>query len=169
MRLFFLSLLFLPLVSIGQKIKESEIDKFTKQRRIETSSELLRNAITETVGVYYRSVDKTCFLNLTALNWSVGVVGDGEKLVFLLDNDSTVTAKSTGVQSYEISRYGNYYKHQYQLSKEDVYQLANHSLKSIRRYTSTGYTDLDIKDRKKEALQDLSKVFLEEYNKYNTM
>lgn len=154
---------------MSQKIKESEVDKFTKQRRIQTSSQLLYNGIFDNVGVCYRSVSETCFLTLTGVNWSVGVIGEGDELIFLLDNDSTVTAKSTGIQSYEVSKYGKYYTHQYKLSKEDVDQLANHQLKSIRRYTSTGFTDLDIKDRKKEALQDLSKVFLEEYNKYNTM
>jgi len=165
MKTLLLAMVLIPCMSIGQKIKKSEIDKFTKQKRVETSKEFLRDGLTNNAGVWIRSVDTACFINLTGMNWAVGVVGPDDQAVFLLDNDETVTARSTEIQSYSISKYGNYYDHQYRISKQDLEKLAAHELKSVRRYTSKGYTDLDIKDRKKEALKELSALFLAELNK----
>jgi hypothetical protein len=104
-------------------------------------------------------------MNLTAVNWGVGVVGQNDKLIFLLDNEETVTVVSTEIQSYTNSKYGSYYDHQYRIVKDDIAKLADHDLKSIRRYTSKGYADLDIKEKKQQELKNLSKVFLDELNK----
>lgn len=165
MKHFLLAAFIFPLIANCQKIKKSEVDKFTKMKRIETSQEFLRNGILETVGVSYRAADTACFINLNAVNWAVGVIGSGDKLLFLLDSDETISATSPEIQSTTYSRQGSYYSHQYRINKQDVEKLASHNLKSIRRYTSTGYIDLDIKEKKQEGLKELSTVFLEELNK----
>lgn len=165
MRLFFISLLLLPLFSIGQKIKEVEIDKFTQERRVKTSEQFVKEGMFDRVGFWYRSVGKTYFINQEASGWGVGVVGDGEKLIFLLDDNQTISVLSTGIQDYTINKYGNYYSHQYSISKDDIEKLANHNLKSIRKYTVKGYSDLDVKDKRQDELKNLSGVFLAELNK----
>lgn len=166
MKKLLLVLISLPVMAFSQKIKKSEVDKFTKQKRIETSSELIRSGFTDVVAVSLRAVDTTCFINLLVTNWSIGVIGSDSPIMFLLDNGETVTAMSTGIQSYKISNASTKsFDHQYKISKEGLEKLAAHKLKSIRRYTTENYSDLDIKERMQDRLKDLSAVFLEELNK----
>src|SRR5258705_13426983 len=130
MKPFFL-LLLLPIFSYSQKIRVNEIDKFTKQRRIETTVAVAKMAIGCNVGFYYRSVDTTLFINVTGSGCAVGVIGTDDPFIFLLDNDSTVTVYSKGIQDYKIS-YDNtlgtskYYTHEYYIKKSDIEKLAVH-------------------------------------------
>lgn len=148
--------------TFSQKITQDEIDKFTKQRRIETSSEKFKNHIGGAVGAYIRSVDSTCFIVLKGFGSYADVIGTDDRLIFLLDNDETVSAYSTTIQSYEIG-YGKSpksFSHQYRIDKAGIEELSQHNLKSIRRYGSSGYMDIDISEKKNDEFKKVAALFL---------
>src|SRR5882672_9785138 len=87
--------------SHSQKIKKDEVDKFTKQRRIETSISYVRQSLGCVLGFSYRSVDSTCFINVHGSGCATGVIGKDDKFILLLKDSSVIEITSTGVQDYE--------------------------------------------------------------------
>jgi hypothetical protein len=152
--------LLLSIPGFSQTIKQDEIDKFTKQRRVETSSILLKGGLSCGLHTHLRSVDSTYFLIIGGYGCAVGVVSSQDPTIILLENDVTVNISPTGVQSYEIGDYNNSYRHQYSISLDNLKTLANHKLKSVRRYTSKGYSDIDIPEKNSSELMKLCALFL---------
>lgn len=160
-----LFLCFLPLISFSQKIKSNEIDKFTKQKRIETSIETVKQAWGCGLGFWYRSVDTTYFLNIVGYTCGEKVIGSGDEVILLLSDSSTVKAISPKVQLPNEGRrtVSTNYSHQYLITKEAIEKLAKYNLESIRIYSAEVYEDAEIP--KKDKLKELSKVFLAEISK----
>ena len=153
----------LPTICFAQKIKVNEIDKFTHKRRIETSQQVLKNGSLEELSVSYRSVDTTYFLKLFGRSWAVGFIGPPrDQLVFLLDNDETVSVPPIGAGN---KRSDGYYEHEYSITKSQIQLLSEHKLKNIRRTGDNKYADMDVKDRNQDVVQELSKLFIDEINK----
>ena len=121
------------------------------------------------LGFTIRSVDKNIFINVLGLSCAVGVIGDKEKCLLLLNNDTAVTVYSTGIQSYDTrpSQYGSSqsYNHQYSITLEDLNTLANSELTTVRRYYNNNYSDIEVPSKANKKLQKLVKVFLEEFLK----
>jgi len=155
----------LPIFVYSQKIRQDEIDKFTKQRRVETSYCSLKEGLGCGLYVYLRSVDTTYFLNIGGHGCAVGIIGTNDHAMFLLENDSTVYVHSTGVQSYDSGEYGKSYRHQYYITLDGLRLLANNKLKSVRRYYAENYADIDIPDKKSDALMKQCALFLTTLNK----
>jgi hypothetical protein len=165
MKLYFGFLLMIAITANSQKITQSQIDKFTKQRRIETGYVALRGGLGTGIGAKIRSVDTSAFIILVGHGRGTGVIGLGDPAIILLDNDSTVIVTSTGVQTYDIGDYENSYQHQYRISLEGIEKLKGNDVKSIRRYITDEYSDLDIPKNNAGKLRKLAEVFLREYNK----
>jgi hypothetical protein len=160
MKLFLLLLLF-PAIAFSQKLKVNEIDKFTKQRRLETERVWLKNRSGDGVAVSFRSADTTCFITFYGYGRAAGVIGDGDKMIMLLDNDSTVTVYSTGIQTYDIRVGGtSTYNHQYSIEKDDLNKLSTHNVKSLRKYLSDGYVDIDIPEKHQDEIKELAILFI---------
>jgi hypothetical protein len=149
----------------AQKIKKSEVDKFTKQKRIETTDVSLKAGLYESMITHIRSVDSTCFMIFAGTGNEAQVIGDDDKLIMLLDNDSTITALSTGIQDYNIYTNHRTYSHQYEIALDDIETISSHDVKSIRKYTAKGYVDFDVPEKKKAELKQLCLVFLAELRK----
>jgi hypothetical protein len=160
MTTFYILLFFVPPSLFSQTIKQDEIDKFTKQRRVETSNTLLKGGLSCGLYTYFRSVDSSYYLTIGGYGCAVGVVGTNDQATFLLDNSITVSVFPTGVQSYEIGDYNKSYRHQYSITLDNIKMLANHKLKSVRRYTSKGYSDIDIPNKNSSELMKLCTLFL---------
>lgn len=161
------ALSFPSIASYGQRIEKSEIDKFTKQRRIETTLVNLKNTLFEGLWIYVRSVDSSIFFILGGRGNAADVIGSEDKAIFLLDNDSTVTIKPTGIQSYDIGlgTAPNSYKHQYYISSSQLTILSRHNVKSIRKYGAGGYVDIDIPSKHQDEIRNTAVICLNEYQK----
>ena len=157
-----LILLLIPSIAFCQKIKVNEVDKFIKQRRIETTSSVLKNGSNIGLSITLKAVGSNYFVLLTGHGTGAGTVGEDDQVIFLLDNDSTVTVQSIGIQSYEIIKEQNTYRHQYKISLPGLEALSKHKLKSLRKYDFKGYTNFDILSKKQDELKNLSTVFLKE-------
>jgi hypothetical protein len=152
--------LLLPLFGYAQKLKVNEVDKFTKQKRLETSNATLKAKLAEGIGVSFRCVDSSLYVVLAGYGPGTGVVGEDDKAIFLLDDETTVTVYSTGLQSYTINKYQNVYNHQYRLTIADLQTLSKKNLKSIRKYTSKGYADIDIPEKNSDEVSKIAALIL---------
>lgn len=153
----------LPAFVIAQKIKVSEKDKFLKKYRIETGSTFVKDGMGGSMRMGFRSVDSTIFLHVSGTNVAAGVIGAKDQIIFLMENDSTITCTSTGLQDYRVGQYGKSYEHEYYITTSDVKTLQELKVKSIRVYFSSGYEDVDIREGKADKLKGEAGVFFAEY------
>lgn len=151
----------------AQRIKVDEIDKFTKYRRLETSVSWVKRSITCGIGFYFRSNDDYIVLSVKGYTCGANVIGKGDELQFLLDNDETVIVKSVCIQGYEISygSGGNAYYHDYEIKLSDLKQLADHKVKSFRKFAGNKYEDFNLSRGNQTDIADNAKVFLKAYEK----
>jgi hypothetical protein len=164
-KIFIVVSILLSLHGFSQKIIQSEIDKFTKQKRIKTSDEWLKNRLVEGIAVYIRSVDTTAFINLNGYGPGADVIGSSDPAIFLLNNDSTVEVFPTGIQSYDIGSTYKTYSHQYYISISQIETLSRFDVKSVRKYGSDHYVDIEIPEKHQDQIKKLSLLFLAEYRK----
>ncbi len=161
-RIFFL-LLFLPFISQAQKIKVNEFDKFIKQRRVESFPLTVKEDPKINMSISFGAVGSSCYVQLSGSGLGTNIVSEDDRVIFLLDNDSTITAKSTGLQSYDISKTPNTYKHDYILSFSDLEQLSKHSVQALRKYHHVkDFDDIYIPKENCEKIKKLSALFLDE-------
>jgi hypothetical protein len=146
----------------AQKIKTSEYDKFLKVYRIQTSYATLKMGLMKALSATLRSVDTTIFI--TIYGSGNYVVGEGTPLIFLFQDDATLSVKSKGIQASRISEYTNFafeyyiYEHQVKLLKEKM-------IKGVRLYDTNSYKDYDIDRDYADNMQKLASVFLKEFEK----
>lgn len=145
--------------AVAQKVVKNEIDAFSKEKRVETNYVKIGSGFTWILQANCRSVADKYFFNLNGKEWGVGTIGENDQLLFLLQNDSTIAITPTGIQSYEIAQGGNYYTHQYYLTKSDIETLSTVKVKKMRKYYSSKYDDVDIKDKNSDNLMHLFAVF----------
>jgi hypothetical protein len=179
-----LALLIGSFKSYSQNIIENETDKLTKQHMVRTDSLLLKGGFSTNIFIEFRAVDTTCFLIVSGNGKGADLIADKEEIIFFLDNDSTVSAYSTGIQYYkesgvssnssshqyhstDIQDYhiesgdpGNSYRHQYLISINAIKALSHSKLRLIRKYGSKHYNDFDIRAKNSKRLSNLCKIFL---------
>lgn len=163
MKVIILLLLF-PVNVYSQKIK-TEIDKFTNEKRIETGWSSIRPTLSAPLSIKIRSVGKeSVFITLAGANYGANVIGNDATAMFLLDDKTTITITSTGIQDYEIGEYGKSYQHQYRITVSDLKLLSVHIITSIRKSDSETYHDFDIEKKNGEKFRQLVIKFLKEFN-----
>ncbi len=164
MRIIFL-LLLLPMAAFTQVVKINEYDKFIRQRRIELEPLPILATTTANVSLTYHCIGSTFYVILSGYGWGVSTISADDRLIFLLSNDSTVTARSTGLQSYEINGIHNTFKHQYFISLPDIEALSKYSVVAIRKYYMQDFADMKVSGQYADNVQKLSSTFLQELRK----
>lgn len=163
-KVLFFIIMSLPIIVNAQKIKESEFDKFVKSYRIETSKSTLKMGLSKGLSVSYRSVGSAIFLNLSGYNFVTTGVNTDDQAIFLLDNDSTITVLSKDLQFAKPFKYGQSFDFEYRISDQNTTSLASANIIGIRFYASGGYTDVSIDSKESKKINELTAVFLKEYN-----
>lgn len=151
--------------SIAQKVT-SEIDKFTKSKRVSTDYTYIVNGLAQVLSLKLRSVDTSYFLTLRG-NVGLGIVGTHDAVTFLFDDSTTTKIYPTSIQSYETDFEHpslSFYTHQYNISKDQVEKISKSKIVSLRREYNDHYKDVDIKERLGKKLEQLSINFLQELN-----
>ena len=109
---------------------------------------------------------KTLFLNLTGTATQSSLIGTGDKLIFLADNDTTVDAISPEIQQSKYVSDGVYtLDFSYSLTLEQLKEFCRYNFKSFRIYTTEGYLEKGIKPD--NEFRNLANTFLKEYLKHN--
>lgn len=162
-------LLLLPLVTPGQKIRINEFDKFIKQQRIESHPLALANASHMKMSVCLSAVGPKLYVQLIGAGVGANRLEPQDQVIFLLDNDSTITVQSKGYQSFNIGTTTSTYKHHYILSYANLMRLSQFNLVALRKYHSEEYDDVDVPQEVSEKFKQLCVVFIDELSKSNLL
>ncbi len=165
MKCLLLVLCFLPFAAEAQMLKQNESDMQSNKKQIETYPVILKSASDIKMDVSLRAAGPTFFLQLTGSGIGANTVQMNDETIFLLDNDSTVTIRSTTVQGYDFSQMIKTYKHEYSISQEDLEVLSRHNLQALRKYSAKGFDDIYLDGKNAEEFKTLCGVFLQELNK----
>lgn len=154
-------IVFCSINSFGQKI-ETEIDPFTKERRVRTDYVMLVSTMSKSLFFSFRSHGDAVFL--VASGDGSHVIGSTDRMQVLLSDDSIVNLTHTGAQSYKVSIYAQWH-HQYHISEVDLERMTKNSIVSVRKYISDIYTDYtSIKPKNAAKVRDLAIKFTTTYN-----
>ncbi|RYE23079.1 MAG: TonB family protein [Sphingobacteriales bacterium] len=167
MKRFLFCAFFLPLICGAQKLKSNAFDNDSKQWRAESFSTALKATPEIKMTMSLRSVDTSFFMVLTGSGVGTSTVDVGTEVVFYLENDSTVTARSTSIQSIDYGTLAPVYRHEYMIYKNDLERLSRHNIKSVRKYSVGGFDEVLIEKKNAGNARQLSQLFLNELVKAN--
>ena len=164
---FLVVLICVPVFSYAQKIEKMEIDKFTKQEVIETTIEKLisdyvpcqKGAGAGTIcGIKFQIRRCGGVYSMPAILRTERIVKyeDGDGIVLLLDNDETITLKS----SYTgVSKLNHDFSTCFTLTDDDVEQLKTHKVLSVRIKYMGNHEDFDLKKNKQDLIMKSLHIF----------
>jgi len=109
--------------------------------------------------------DTSFFLQLMGSGIGTNTIDTDSKVIFLLDNDSAVTAKSSAIQSIDYGNLVPTYRHEYMVSFEGLEALSRHNLKTLRKYSIGGVDDIAIEKQNAAKIRELSNFFIGELKK----
>ena len=159
-----------PFFSIAQKVKVNEYDRFTKQRRIELDPVRIYSADKSAVNLSYNSFGSMLYLQMNGVGWGASAVDEGQKLIFLFSNDSTVAVSSTAVQTAEVNAtYQLAYNHSYHARMSDVRLLSEYDVVGIRKYGLGDHVDIKLSKENAQKIKALSRLFLTELKSANIL
>lgn len=169
--LFFIVTLLISCTSIfGQKLKQNEVDKFTKKTIKTTSWETLigGGGMTSLMTNFrIKKVDETVWFELKMMmSGKIYSIREKDQIIFLFEDnstvtlynhESTVTCKGCGAPGFVGS--DGYGTHTYYLlSADDIAALKKNKIVGIRIYNSDSYVERDAKNVSKVLLKCFSLV-----------
>ena len=144
-----------------------EGDSALNQRKIELSTLKLVSTSGTKMNLSLGAIGSTSYLRLSGSGTGANIVNIGDKVIFRLDNDSTVTLQSSMLQTYDVEGITSVYNHSYNLSLADLAKLSRHNLKRIRKYHAEEFDDITIPNQNGRQVKKYSSFLLEELNKMN--
>ncbi|MBD0351210.1 MAG: hypothetical protein ICV65_08660 [Flavisolibacter sp.] len=130
---------------------------------IETPVIVIKETPEVGLSVKYRATGSTLYLFLTGYGQGTFGVDPDDQAIFLLENDHTVTVKPAGPQKTETSAENKTtYNLRYQIGLNDLSAFSKYNIKSVRIYTSKGFTDIDISGSYQQRFKELSMSFLKQ-------
>lgn len=152
-----------PFLGSAQQVKVNEYDRFTKQRRVESEPLRIYNAGKANVSVAYRAAGPVLYLQMNGVGWGASAIDEGQQMIFLFANDSTVSVKSTEVQTSEMNAsFQPSFKHSYFIKMPDLKFLSENEVVGIRKYGLGNHFDLKVTKENAAKLKKLTSLFLEE-------
>lgn len=145
--------------SFAQKIKKSEVDKFTKTKLVETSLETLYSVNFMGTGLIYRfefcirKSGDSYVMPANILMKEIEKYDENSGVTFLLDNDDTVVLKTnyTGIGGEKFAM-GYYFDTSFSISDADVQKLREHKITNVRVSYLGGHYDRELKSKKQELV-----------------
>ena len=145
--------------SYAQKIKKSEVDKFTKTKLVETSMESLYSVNFMASGFIYkfdfciRKSGDSYVMPANILLKTIEKYDENSGVTFLLDNDETVVLKTnfTGIGGKEFGN-GYFFETSFNISDADVQKLREHKIITVRVSYLGGHYDRELKSKKQELV-----------------
>ncbi len=164
----FIFLFFTCLPAQSQKLKQNDYDGAKKQWHIETFPVNLKTASGVKMEAALSSTETApLVLHLSGTGIGANTVIAGDNLIFLLDDESTVTLTSPTVQN--VARGSNAFNQDYVVKPIDLEVLSRHGLQGLRKYSTEGYDDVYVEAENTAKLKEASSLFLEELQKKNVL
>lgn len=159
-----------PMLVWGQKITKLEVDKFTKQTIIETSSEKIADfnkwksllPDPSEVLVSIRNVDGVWRMPASIRLDEVQKYTEDDGITLLLENDLTIilTTLYTGVgaESVGLSNSRHAFDTVFELTDEDVENLRKYKITAVRVNFLGGHKDFECNKSKAEKVMKMIKL-----------
>lgn len=144
------------MVSSGQdcKYKINEVDEFTKSKILETNFEWLSSNL----GCSFKKINEQKAIKLQIESSSVFSISDGSKIMFLTEKDNPITLIFSEYEISKMSSLTNFYIITFiKLTDEDNSRLLSETVNKIRIYTTDGYVDYSVKEKRAKKFQDILK------------
>lgn len=152
-----------PFLSLSQKLKVNEYDRFIKQRLIELEPVRILSSGGANISLAFSAVGPALYANFSGFGWGAFAIDEGQELIVLFANDSTVKIKSTDVQTTEVNAaFQNAYKHSYFVKVPDVKLMSELDIVGIRKYGIGEHVDMNISKDNALKIKKLSALFLRE-------
>jgi TonB family protein len=156
-------LLILPLLTLAQKIKVNEYDKFVKQQRVVSDPIDICSTPKMKLSVCLSAIGSNLYIQLIGAGAGAYRIEPEDQVIFLMDNDSTITVKSKGYQGYELgTTTSSTYKHHYILTYSDLQKLSKNNLAALRKYHSDEYDDVNVPKETSNKFKLLCSLFIVE-------
>lgn len=147
----------------AQTLKLNEIDRFTKERVVQTAPVTLKASATENINLHFSSEANRFYVVLNGYSPTASLVRSDDKALLLLRNDSVVSVQSTGTQAATYAPDKSNYTYQYSITAAGLEQLSQQAVIALRIYELKGHTDYDLSPAKSEELKNTALLF------YNTL
>lgn len=157
----------LPFATLAQKIRMNEFDKFIKQQRVETFPLALTTTSQMKMSVCLSAVGSKLYVQLLGAGVGANRIDLEDRVIFLMDNDSTIIVQSKGYQGFDIGATTSTYKHHYILSYSDLEKLSQYNLAALRKYHSEDYDDVSVSKEVSQQFKQLCSLFIAELSKSN--
>lgn len=152
-----------PFLGFAQKLKINEFDRYTKMRRVEVEPLRIYAQDQANVSLAYSANGPSLYLQLSGAGWGASAIDEGQQLIFLFANDSTVAVNSTEVQTSEMNAsFQPSFKHSYFVRLPDIKFMSENEVVGIRKYGLGDHFDLKVTKDNALKIQKLSSLFLEE-------
>lgn len=155
-------LLLLPIITLAQKIRINEYDKFIKQQRVESHPLSITNSPDTKLSVCFSAEGSNLYVQLIGAGTGAHRIDPEDAVIFLMDNDSTITVKSRGPQGFDIGATASTYKHHYILTYADLKKLSQNNLAALRKYHSLEYDDVSVPKEVSAKFKTLCALFIVE-------
>jgi TonB family protein len=169
MKYIFILLFSLPFAVTAQNVKLKAYDASSKKWRAESFPVSLKAVPEVKMDAALRLADTAFYLRLMGTGVGTNTIDVGSQVVFVLENDSTVVATSTSVQSIDYGQLIPVYRHEYAISLTDLERLGRHNLKSLRKYSAGGHDDVIIEKKNAAKMKQLTNLFIAELKKENAL
>jgi hypothetical protein len=167
-RILLIALAMISISASAQRISRDEFDRFTKNRVIETSYTTMYKKMTlisteHGINLALRKYGESYVLLADIKNINPIKFVEGNGIIFLLDNDSTIELKGNykGIATKsEIGSAVNAYSFttSFDLNRDEVNTLRTHKIVGIRTSYAAGIFDGNIKKQNQSNLQLLFKM-----------
>jgi len=159
----------------AQKIKKREVDKFTKNKVVKTSWETINADLKFTCSIRGTKINESYYLDFKIMMGMGGVfaVPDGESIMLLLENEEVIkihnpehTISSVGAGATGMMGSGSDGVFlSCKVAQEQLESIAKSNITKVRIYTTDGYVEANINNRKaKKANKVIDLIIAESHN-----
>jgi TonB family protein len=152
----------LPFMLSAQSPQQTKLTEAGNKTLIESGTVNLKTGADAKMDASLRTADTLLLLTLSGSGVGTATIDASDEVVFVLDNDSSVTVKSTGFQGIESKDFVNSYRHDYAISRDALETLSRHNLRRVRKYAMTEHKDIYLDEKSAGNLRGLCASFLEE-------
>lgn len=163
----FVILVLSPISSGAQKILIDEKNIDLNKRKIEISPLKLVATAKNKMNLSFGTVGPSIYLRLSGSGAGTNIVNVGDKVIFHMENDSTVMIQSSVLQTYDVQDVTSTYEHSYNLSYADLAKFSSNNLIRLRKYHADGFNDFNIPNEIGRQVKNFSTLLIEELRKMN--
>ncbi|RYZ61836.1 MAG: hypothetical protein EOO14_03905 [Chitinophagaceae bacterium] len=164
LRRWFAVLLFIPAAAVAQPTPQTAAVG-PAAKKMETAPVHLLSEEEDKMEASFFAEGKAWALRLSGTGRSAHTINTDDPVIFLLQNDSTVTLRATAVQGFDDLDSTRSYRHEYSVQQQDLEMLSRSRVQAVRKYTVIGFDDYTLDEPASASLHSLTTDFLQKLDR----